>query len=122
MSNKSKPCIAFDMENLSDAMDHVECDIIEKYGDECNGKYLHTWDDGERFLCRCRNCGGYILVQRSEFHSAVGDDSYYVDFFPVSGSDEAKELNKLYNGFEIEQNFPQKYIISTNGHFSWYGK
>ena len=73
--------MAFEMDNLEDALKHMEYEVVEKYGDECNGKYLHTWHDGERFLCRCKNCGGYILIQRSELHSAYGDDSYYVDFF-----------------------------------------
>ncbi len=120
MSNENKPCIAFEMEDLTDAMNHMEYEVVERYGDKCNGKFLHTWDDGERYLCKCKKCGGYILIQKSEFHSGVGDDSYYTDFFPVNGSDEAKELNEMYNGFEIEQKFPKKYIMETNGQYAWH--
>lgn len=120
MSNENKSCMAFEMENIEDAIKHMEYDVVKKYGYECNGKYLFTWDDGERYLCKCKNCGGYILVQRSEFHGPHGNDSYYTDFFPVSGSEEAKKLNEMYNGFEIEQKFPKKYITKTNRHYAWY--
>lgn len=120
MDNQHKPCVAFEMDNLEDALNHMKYEVVEEYGDKCNRNWLHTWDDGKRFLAKCKNCGGYILVQMSEFHSFSGNNSYYTDFFPVSGSSEAKKLNKLYGGFEIEQKFPKKYIMETNGTYAWH--
>ena len=108
------PCIGFGMERAEDAYEHFDLEIIEDYGDKCERHYLHTWDDGCRSLMRCRACGGYVLLQRSEFHSFSGHDSYYKDFFPVSGPNEAKELNGKFNGFEIEEKFPGRYIKQDN--------
>ena len=111
-----KPCIAFSMENARDAWDHIRgnMEIIVNYGDEFEGKFLHTWDAGERKLCRCRLCGGYVLWQNSEFHGTMSDDSYYTNVFPVSGEEEAEELNRRWDGWEIEDEFPGKYLIQDD--------
>ena len=55
-------CVGFEMENVKDAFEHFygKWDWIESYGDSAYGHYLHTWDDGERALLRCRKCGGLI--------------------------------------------------------------
>ena len=99
-----RPCIAFRMQNRAQQLAHIAPQMVEDYGDRWNGKFLYAWDDGYRFLARCRNCGGLILVQRSDLHSfcADYDDEYYVDYFPVSSREEALELNDKYNGDEIE--------------------
>ena len=99
-----KACIAFEMENPREAADHLyQYEVVKDYGDSAYGHNLHTWDDGNRILARCPKCGGYMLIQDSEFHSfSDADDSYYRDFFPVSGNEEAEELNRKYNGFELE--------------------
>lgn len=86
-------------------------DVIEDYGESCCGHSLHTWDDGERMLVRCRECGAYVLIQRSEFHSfSDAPDSYYIDYFDVSGAEEARELNQRYDGYALESSFTGKHI------------
>ena len=111
MPNDNKPCIAFSLKDAKEAMQHMkEREVIERYGGQCNGHLLHTWDDGESILFKCKNCGGYILVQLSEFHG-MEDAEYYADYFPVSSPNEAMELNQKYDGFEIENNFPSRYLM-----------
>lgn len=109
MSNVNKPCIAFSMKNAEEAMKHIDKEAVRRYGWECNGHLLHAWDDEERVLFRCRNCGGYILVQLSELHGMEYDE-YYADYFPVSGPEEAEEPNQKYDGFEIEDKSGKPYI------------
>ena len=108
-------CIGFQMKSVEEAIEHMDYEIVRDYGDYAYGNYLYTWDDGNRLLARCKKCGGYILIQHSEFHSAIGDDSYYTDYFPVDSEREAEELNKQYGGFAIEEEFPGKYIIYDDG-------
>lgn len=111
MSNDSKPCLAFSLNDAKEAIEHMSGrEVVKHYGSQCNGHALYTWDDGERILFRCKKCGGYILVQLSEFHG-MEDDEHYADYFPVSGSEEAEELNWKYNGFEIENAFPDRYLM-----------
>ena len=93
--NSGYSCIAFEMKNAEEAWLHMRgYDIVERYGDRCNNHWLHTWDDGERYLAKCRNCGGYILVQNSEFHGI--DDDCYSDYFPVTSPAEAHMLNNQF--------------------------
>ena len=110
------PCIGFKEGRAIDAFEHFRGNLetVEDYGDRCGEHFLHTWDDGRRILLRCKACGGYVLLQKSEFHSFSDDDSYYNDYFPVSGPEEAAELNRKYDGFGIESKFPGRYIIRDN--------
>ncbi len=112
-------CICFDMEDVSQAMEHMECEYVQSYGDEAYGHLLYTWDDGERILARCKKCGGFILIQKSEYHGFSDDDSYYTDYFPVDSPEEADELNRKYDGFSIETKLPKKYLMRTNGQLCW---
>ncbi len=117
-----KRCIAFSMKDPNEALEHMHWDgILIKYGGFAYGHCLYTWDDGERFLVRCSNCGGYILVQKSEFHSfSDGDDDYYVDYFPVDSPEEVDRLNREFDGFTIEQKFPERFLMRTNlYHVKW---
>ena len=111
-------CIGFDLEDAGEAFGHFsgQLEIVENYGDRCAGHFLHTWDDGCRILYRCKACGGYVLEQRSEFHSFSDNssDGYYKDYFPVSGPEEAEELNERYSGFEIEREFEGRYLLRNN--------
>ena len=66
---------------------------------------------------RCKKCGGYILLQVSEFHG-MDDDSYYVDYFPVAGPTEARDINERYNGEKIEEEFPLRWLIA-DGYPHW---
>ena len=105
------------MENAEEAVKHIELERIENYGDMAYGHNLHTWDDGRRIFCRCGKCGGYFLMQYSEYHG-IGEekDVYYTDYFPVSTPAEADKLNRLYNGFTIEQKFPGRYLRRDSNH------
>ena len=112
-----KPCVGFSMEEAKEAYEHMDRELVRDYGDIYGNNILHTWDDGWRTLMRCKKCGGYILLQVSEFHG-MDDDSYYVDYFPVAGPAEAQEINEKYNGEKIEEEFPQKWLIA-DGHPHW---
>ncbi len=115
-----KYCEAYDMENASDAWKHMELYTVRSYGSHAYGHSLHTWDWGERLLCRCRNCGGYLLVQHSEFHSFTdAGDSYYSDYFFLDGPEEADGLNREFDGFQIENQYRKRYLCNTNGRIHW---
>ena len=111
-----QPCIGFKEDRAIDAFEHFKgnLEVVEDYGDRCGGHFLHTWDDGCRLLLKCKACGGYVLLQKSEFHGFTGDDSYYSDYFPVSGPEEAAELNLKFSGDDIEHDFPGRYIMRDN--------
>lgn len=113
-------CIGFEMENAQDALSHMNFEIIRDYGDSAYGHDLHTWDEGKRLLAKCKNCGGYVLIQKSEFHSFTDSpDGYYTDYFPVGNEQEADMYNQRFNGFDIERDFPTKYLCQTNGRVHW---
>ena len=111
----AKACTAFGMNNAAEAWRHLlgSSGLIINYGDEFEGKYLHTWDDGKRILYRCNQCGGYYLYQASEFHG-YDDDSHYHDFFPVTGPEEAEALNRRWSGADIEDCFPGRYLVQDD--------
>ena len=114
---ESKPCIAFSMDDAEKAYQHMDSVRVKDYGGTCGKNILHTWDDGSRVLLRCKNCGGYILLQMSEFHG-MEDDAYYADYFPVSGPKEAQMINEQYDGERIEKEFPRRWMIA-DGHPHW---
>lgn len=118
-----KACIGFRFSDALEAYEHMRGagKLVEDYGHSAYGHPLYTWDDGGRCLVRCGKCGGYILIQSSEFHSFSdnSDDSYYTDFFPVSSPEEAEDLNIKYDGFSIETEFRDRYLMETNGHVCW---
>ena len=121
-ADNERPCECFTYKDPKEAYLHIWSKRLKQvlnYGRKQYGHYLHTWDDGERFLARCGACGGYILVQASEFHGIDVDDSYYTDFFPVSSPGEADELNRKYDGFTIEFEFGKRYLMETNGSLRW---
>ncbi len=116
----SKKCHVFDQKDAETAWKHMDLEIISDYGDYEYGHFLHTWDDGKRMLAKCKICGGLILIQRSEYHSfSDDDDCYYTDYFPVEDKEEAEKLNKMYDGFEIEKSFSERYLCKTNGRLCW---
>lgn len=109
-----KACIAFQMERAEDAMKHLfsKARIVARYGDRFEGNWLHTWDEGERILYHCETCGGYFMLQSSEFHGR--EDDYYLDYFPVTGPKEAEELNRRWDGWQIEDKFPGRFLAQDN--------
>ena len=119
--DSGKPCIAFYMETPEEACRHMRLRNVIRYGDTQYGKTLHVWDSGERTLCQCMDCEGFVLVQESEFHG-WDDDSMYVDYFPVTGEKQADEYNRLYDGFQIERVPGIRFLQKTNGELSWSSK
>ena len=113
-------CHIFEMKDVSEAFQNKDFEEVENYGDELYGHFLHTWDDGCRKLLKCRTCGAYVLMQKSEFHSfSDAPDGYYTDWFPVSGPEEADRLNREFNGFDIERQYKGRYLRMTNSLISW---
>ena len=115
-----KACLGFGMKDAVNAYRHMELELVEDYGSEAYGNILHTWDDGERFLCRCRSCGGYVLVQYSEYHDMSGGvDRYYRDYFPVESPEAADELNRKFNGSDIEYKSGIRFLINDDHDPHW---
>lgn len=112
-----KICCTFEIENARKAGNALDCEVIERYGDTCEGHPLFCWDSGSRRLVRCRKCGALLLVQSSEYHG-FGDD-YYVDYFPVESREQALQFNCEWDGFALEQNYEGVYLMQTNDKFSW---
>lgn len=84
MPNDNKPCIAFSLKDAKEAMQHMkEREVIERYGGQCNGHLLHTWDDGECILFKCKNCGGYILVHQNFMEWKTLNTTLITSLFPV---------------------------------------
>lgn len=110
-------CIAYEMENPQKAYEHITYEIVKDYGDFAYGHALYTWDDGKRYLARCKNCGGYILVQKSEYHGE--EDGYYTDYFFVSDEKEAEEINQKYDGFQLEFHSELPYLIPNGTYSVW---
>ncbi len=108
---RRKPCIGFCFRDAYEAFcGHMnDMEVVEEYGDRFMHNWLHTWDDGGRMLLRCRKCHGFILAQYSEYHGMAYDD-YYLDYFPVSGPEEAHELNEKFDGHAIEAEFPGRWL------------
>ena len=108
-----KVCCLFKSKNAYDAYDKAckNLELVEQYGSRCNGHRLHTSDGGERWLARCNCCGSFVLVQESE---VWGSDSEYYDYFPVKSIEHARQLNKQYDGYAIEDYYPFKKLFVTN--------
>lgn len=111
-------CIFFEDKNNIQEI-YKKLDVVERYGD-CSKdedgnvlKYLHTWDEGYRTLKKCSKCGNYVLLQASEIH-LFGEDVYYTDYIAVDSPEHARELNKKYNGFEIEKDANLPIIFYRN--------
>lgn len=115
--NNHHHCVGFDLPTATEAFEHFNGMLEElwDYGDMCNGHCLHTWDDGGRKLHLCHDCGGLVLVQKSEYHGQENDD-YYTDYFPVDSVQEAERLNELYGGWAIEKEWNGKKVFVSNGH------
>ena len=114
-----KPCVAFQMESAREAWEHIRKvqTVVIDYGEVFEKNLLFVWDDGGRKLLRCKRCGGYMLCQSSERHDY--DDSYD-SCFPVTGPEEAEELNRRWNGEQIESYFPERYLhVDMDFPVSW---
>ena len=116
-------CHIFEYDNVEEAVKAMDFETIKEYGDEFLNEdgsvkhYLHTWDDGERELLRCKKCGAYFIRQDSEYHSF--DDSYYTDWFQIEIPNDAEKLNELFNGWEIERKYHSPKLLRTNGEYHW---
>ena len=122
------PCHIWGMADAGEAYGAFRGDLVKDYGeDTClgDGTLLHEnymWDEGGRCLLRCRDCGGLVLRQSSEFHSSFGDDGdgYYKDWIPVSSAREADLLNILWEALEAES-CPFRCLRKNNSRVSWTG-
>ena len=112
-------CIGFEMEDPIEARKHMQLKLLIDYGDHACGHSLQPWDEGGRRLCRCKACGGYVFIQDSEFHAFDRNDSYYMDYYPVSGPEEADALNREFDGWQLEARFPRRFLSCTNGIWGW---
>ncbi len=114
-------CIGLDMRDPVEAWKHIyeDQERVVDYGDNAYGHPLYSWDNGGRALLYCKVCGGYVLLQKSVYYGYDNDDRYCRDYFPVESPQEADELNRKYNGINIELNYPDRYLIRTNTKIYW---
>ncbi|HEX3023261.1 MAG TPA: hypothetical protein VHP81_12825, partial [Lachnospiraceae bacterium] len=130
MENKDKVisfnghrCCIFGFDNIEEAVKAMNFEFIKDYGDTFLNEdgsikhYLHTWDDGERRLVRCKNCGAYFIRQASELHGS--EDSYYIDWYQVESPDIAEKLNEIYSGWALEAEYKAPGMFMTNGKYHW---
>ncbi|MDO5440898.1 MAG: hypothetical protein Q4F12_05105 [Erysipelotrichaceae bacterium] len=108
-----KKCCIFESENPQEAIKHRKFELVKNYGRKDGNRYLFMWDDGERYLCRCKNCGRLVLVQESEMH--MPDHTYY-DYLPVESIQEADEINAKYDGGQFESKYWNELLFET---FDW---
>ena len=107
LAKEMKVCCMFEDK---ESFDPGNLEMIRHYGSRCNGHRLYTWDEGDRTLFRCRKCNGYVLKQYSEVHIL---DHVYIDYFPVRDEAHAEEVNRKYDGWSIETQYPYKKIFFT---------
>ena len=104
-----KTCCMFEK---GQEFDKGNLEFIRNYGSRCNGHSLHTWDEGDRSLFRCRKCGCYVMEQYSEIHMP---DRTYIDYIPVRDERHAEEVNDKYDGWSIEREYPYRMVFYTLG-------
>ena len=119
------PCHIYEMADAKEAYDSFRGELIKEYGDEVtldDGTVLHgnyMWDDGSRTLVRCKECGGLLIMQSSEYHSfSDSPDGYYSDWIPVASEEEADLLNILLDAMEMES-VPCRHIRRNNKAIFW---
>jgi len=115
--SKMKICCMFDEEDPYEAYSNKKLELVKNYGSKCGNNYLYVWDEGERYLTKCKKCGSYVLVQDSEMHMP---DHVYIDYFPVRDENHAMELNKNFGGYELEMKYPYKKLFVTDGKTTWH--
>lgn len=120
------PCHIWDIADGKEAWDSFHGRLVKDYGDNVTGgdqilHWNHMWDDGGRLLLRCKECGGLVLVQSSEFHSFTDSpDGYYEDWIPVASEEEAHLLNILLDALPME-NYSCRHLRRNNGKCFWTG-
>ena len=121
------PCHIYEIADAKEAYDSFRGELIKEYGDDVtldDGTVLHwnyMWDDGSRYLVRCKKCGGLLIMQSSEYHSfSDSPDGYYKDLIPAASVEEADLLNILLGTAEME-NVPCRHIHGNNGDVFWPG-
>jgi len=116
-------CCLFDFENISQAHIQMNFKMIRDFGDTAYNSdgsvkhYLHTWDDGDRILVQCQNCGAFFIVQSSEYHGQ--EDSYYRDWYQVEDEQRAIVINNMLGGWDLENKYNAPWIKATNEVFAW---
>ena len=103
-------CCMFDEEDPYKAYRNKKLEHVKSYGSRGYGHNYYVWDDGSRYLTKCKKCGGYVLVQNHEMHMP---DHTYIDFFPVRDESHAEEVNMRYDGYGIEAAYPYKSVLVT---------
>jgi len=119
------PCHIYEIADAVEAYASFRGELIKEYGDNVtlsDGTVLHwnyMWDDGSRYLVRCKKCGGLLIMQSSEYHSfSDSPDGYYKDWIPAASVKEADLLNILLGAMEME-NVPCRHIRRNNDDVFW---
>ena len=110
LTKNMKICCMFDEDDSYVAHRNARLECVKNYGDHGYGHDYYVWNEGERYLARCKKCGAYVLVQDHEMHMP---DHTYIDYFPVRDAEHAEEVNKKYGGYDIELKYPYKKIFVT---------
>jgi len=106
---KKDYCCIFSIQDPQEAYNSMDFSLVEEYDRwDYIPHYIHKWDVGGRELLKCRKCGKYVLHQNSEWHRSLDDfEDLYI---PIQGHDEAIEINKTFNGYDINGYNKEKHI------------
>lgn len=113
------PCCLFQKEPLSVPKFFENMELLIDYGGEyfySDGSLRHryyVWDDGDRTLQRCKNCGALFLVQSDEYHGPDSND-LYIDCFPVDSREQADQINREYSGFDLIRYYNEPRLVSDS--------
>ena len=118
-------CHIYGIPDGGEAREEFRGEFVKDYGEKLSlkdGRTLHwnyNWDDGDRMLMRCKDCGALLIRQFSEYHSfSDSPDGYYSDWIPVASEEEADLLNILWDAMELES-YPYRHIRGNNFSFFW---
>ena len=92
-----KTCCLFSYNTVDEAMKNSKFEVVDDFGGEGEG---YSFNDGNRKLCRCKNCGALFLNYKIRFLAMTyeQDEISYNYFLPVANRNEALEYIDSYIG------------------------
>ena len=122
--SKMKRCCLFSYNTAEEAMAQKPFKRIEVFGnkqlnpDGTVKHWLHSGENGERMLVKCKKCGALFLWQ-SSYMTWRNDTVYHELILPVENRETALEYNEKYNGWFLESNYCGLYIWETSKGWVW---
>lgn len=117
--NGKNICCMFKEENADNAYSKAKAnlEIVESYGDDFK---TYTCNDAGRVMCRCKECGNYVIHQMHDI-SMMDDDHYYDDYIPVLSYLHGRFLNSRHSYDSLESGkYPYKKLFVNDGRPVWH--